>query len=294
MPKDRIGVLTALTAALLCAVGTATYAEETDMQFSTLAGPLPKVVEAAKGPYLVIADIEVPAGKLVTIEPGTVLLFKNFTGLHVQGRLVAEGTAARPLIFTSEFDKDYNPASSMYPNPYDWNGLYIHANAVGTSLSHSNLYYSVYGIISETKYIRIFSGSFANNGKTNLVIEGKEHIVADAPYTYELLLKDATVDGVPIRILRDPAAPKRNTFRFAGIGAIIGGAGMGVYSTLQWREDQERLEKLSDPNPPNTIDHSSAEWNDTRSERNLDRVLSTAGYCLVAIGAVGFGWSFSF
>ncbi|MBD3391111.1 MAG: hypothetical protein GF418_03560 [Chitinivibrionales bacterium] len=265
-----------------------------EMQFETLAGPLPRIVEAAKGPYLVVADLEVPAGRMVTIEAGTVFLFKNFTGLHVQGRLVAQGTTSRPVVFTSEFDRDYNPASTMYPNPYDWNGIYIHGNAIGSTLEHCKLFFSVYGIISETKFIKIVGGVFANNGKTNLVIEGEEHLVADGPYTYELSLKDATVDGVPIKILKDPAAPKRNTFRFAGLGVLLGGAGLGVYSTLQWRDSQDRLEDLSSEDFDNLVNNTSEDWEQAQSDRNRNRILTFAGYGLGVIGAMGVGWSFTF
>jgi hypothetical protein len=278
----------------LCIFAMACRIFSAPSNFATLAGQLPRLIEAGKGPFLVVADIEVPAGKLVTIEPGTVLLFRNFTGLHVQGRLVAEGTASKPVVFTSEFDRDYNPESSMYPNPYDWNGLYIHANAVGTSMSHTRLYYSVYGIISETKYIRVFSGSFANNGKTNMVIEGKEHFVADAPYTYELSLKDATVDGVPIRILKDPAAPKRNMLRYAGVGVFVVGTGLGIYYSTQWHDALQLHYKLSETDDNNLITNNASVWEDAVSEVNKNSIISMVSYCAGIIGAVGLSWSFTF
>ena len=68
--------------------------------YTELAGDLPKIVTADKSPYLVIADIFVPAGKVVRVEAGTVFLFKNFTGVHVQGILVISGTKDKPVIFT--------------------------------------------------------------------------------------------------------------------------------------------------------------------------------------------------
>jgi hypothetical protein len=298
-PEERAIVLHRCV--LICAVTLVSAAvlpltagAEEQTAFTTLAGLLPKVVEAEKGPYLIIADIEVPAGKLVTIEPGTVLLFKNFTGLHVQGRLVADGTVARPIVFTSEYDRDYNPTSTMLPNPYDWNGLYIHSNAIGSSLSNCKIFFSVYGIISETKFIRIGSGKFANNGKSNLVIENNEHVIGDAPYSYELSLKDATVDGVPIKILRDPAAPKRNTFRFGGIGVFLAGAGLGAYSTYQWIGAKEELDELSSSDSVNLVYHTGTEWEEKQKERNTSRILSLMGIGIGIIGAVGFGWSFTF
>ncbi|HEX7510885.1 MAG TPA: hypothetical protein VF335_06265, partial [Chitinivibrionales bacterium] len=68
-----------------------------------LGGNLPKIIPACNKPYLVTADAYVAPGKTVRIEQGAVLLFKNFTGIHVEGKLVVEGTPAHPVIFSSEF-----------------------------------------------------------------------------------------------------------------------------------------------------------------------------------------------
>ena len=59
--------------------------------FDTLSGPLSDTVKLPKDAYLVSGDIEVPINKTVIIAPGTVFLFKNFTGLHVQGKLLSAG-----------------------------------------------------------------------------------------------------------------------------------------------------------------------------------------------------------
>ena len=136
-----------------------------------LAGDLPKLLSSANSPYLVVADVFVPVGKVVTIEPGTVILFKNFTGVHIQGTLIADGSSLNPVILTSENDKDYNPQSKLAPTPYDWNGIYIHKDGLGTDLRNMKLMYSVKGIVSETKYIRITNCVFRENGRSNLVIE---------------------------------------------------------------------------------------------------------------------------
>jgi hypothetical protein len=80
--------------------------------FTELAGELPQEIRADKSPYLVRADIFVTTGKTVRIEPGTVFLFNNFTGLHVQGVLTVKGTAARPVIFSSAHDRALQPTPS--------------------------------------------------------------------------------------------------------------------------------------------------------------------------------------
>ncbi len=189
--------------------------------FETLVGDLPKAIIAEKGPYLVTSDIYVPAGRTVTVAAGTVFLFKNFTGLHVQGTLLARGTADRPVVFTSENDKRFNPGASLIPNPYDWNGMFIHDDAIGTDLQHIEVAYSVYGINSLTKFIRIVGGVFRDNGRANLTIEGQAQAVTAEPYSYTLSVKSASVDGVPVKILRDPDAPRRNVLRYTGLSLFV-------------------------------------------------------------------------
>ncbi|MCP3956472.1 MAG: DUF11 domain-containing protein, partial [bacterium] len=53
------------------------------------------------GPYIVTCDVVVPAGVTLTLEPGTVVKFNSEIGMLVFGTLLAEGTAARTPVFTS-------------------------------------------------------------------------------------------------------------------------------------------------------------------------------------------------
>jgi len=55
-------------------------------------------------PYAITEDIIVPAGVTLTIEPGVTLQFQSDRYLRVNegGRLLAEGTAAQPIVFTGQ------------------------------------------------------------------------------------------------------------------------------------------------------------------------------------------------
>ncbi len=270
-------------------------AEKKAVEFESISGPLPKTVKAKDTPYLVVSDIEVPPDRIVTIEPGTVFLFKNFAGLHVQGRLIAEGTKVKPIVFTSEYDRSFNPSSKQYPNPYDWNGMYIHSDGLGTRLSFCKILYSVYGIVSETKFIRIDPCLFKNNGRSDLVIEGTEHKIQKGPYRYVLSKKDATIDGVPVNLLKDPLAPRRNIVRYTSLAAILGGCAATAFQALEYRDSQERLESLSDKDDfENLQKHTSEDWEVAQENRNFDILLGGAGLGVGLLGIIGFVWTFTF
>lgn len=283
-----------IAAALALAVFIGSPSASSVVEFDTIGGPLPKLIKGQSVPYLVVSDIEVPLGKIVKIQPGAVFLFKNFTGFHVEGRLIAEGTVDNPIVFTSEYDRKYNPASTLYPNPYDWNGIYIHANAIGTSMRHTQVLYSVYGVRSDTKFLQVKSGLFRNNGKTNLVVEDQEHIMTNDPYTYELSIKDATVDGVPVRILADPNAPRRNLLRYSGVAGFLAGAGVGALNTMQLLESQNELHELSNTGVKNMSLHTQTDWADAKERRDEDRIWAALGYGIGLAGVAGFTLSFTF
>jgi len=258
--------------------------------FSPLVGDLPKALLAEKGPYLVTTDIYVPAGKTVTIQSGTVLLFKNFTGLHVQGKLVIFGLPDKPVIFTSENDHRFNPAASLNPNSYDWNGIFIHDDAIGTDMQNFEIAYSVYGINSLTKFIRITNGVFQENGRANLTIEGMPLTVTADPFSYSLSVKNAAVDGVPVKILEDPDAVKRSSLRIGGLSAFLCGVAVGAIFTMQTNANQTRLNEVKG----DLYTFTNSDYLSARTARNRNEGFMIAGYCLGLVGAAGFSWSFRY
>ncbi len=261
--------------------------------YTELAGDLPKIVTADKSPYLIIADIFVPAGKVVRIEAGTVFLFKNFTGVHVQGILVTSGTKEKPVLFTSENDRSANPSSTLNPTPFDWNGIYIHKDGLGSDLQHIIVKYSVKGIISETRFIRISNGIFSENGRNHLSIEGVEQsVIESSPYSYSLSTKDAMIDGVPVKILQDPEARKRNCFRYSGLGVCAAGAISATMASLELKDSRKKF-KIIDSDltigPRGDLD-----WEAARSEVNRNVAWTVSSFLLSTVGALVFTWSFTF
>jgi hypothetical protein len=262
--------------------------------FDTLAGDLPGLVEAHTKPYLVIGDIYVPQGKTVIIEAGAVFLFKNFTGLHSSGILLARGLKDKPIIFTSENDRDYNRRSSVDPAPFDWNGLYIHEDGIGTHLAYCAILYSVEGVTSLTKFIRLNTCIFLHNGRANLTMEGRQLPVSDKPFDYALSGFDPSLMRVPAGILKDPQGISRTILRYGGTAIAATGLVMAMIWGNKLSLSSHEFSNRSARNEDNLAHYSDASWNSARMNKNRDAAILLAGCSVAVLGGIGIGWSFTF
>ncbi len=279
---------------LVCLWLLSIYSASVSAGLDTLSGPLPKRIPGDKL-YLVISDIEIPFGKTVTIEPGAQFLFQNFTSFQVQGQLIAEGTKAAPIIFTSEFDGTYHPDTTLIANPFDWNGIYIHKDAFGTRLKFCKIFYSVYGVASDTRLIRLDPCMFGFNGKSDLMIADSMHIVKPkSPYKYVLTARDATVEGVSIKLIDDPQLKKRNIIRYSSAFFFAGGVAAVITGYYRYRDSNEVFDARSSDDFSNLNAYSQHDWENARRDKNLDLSLLCVGIGAGVLGATGFIWTFSF
>jgi hypothetical protein len=142
-------------------------------------------IERAGNPFVVTDNLIVPEGKTLTIAEGAILLFKPFTGLIVEGSLVVEGGLANPVLFSTENDPKYNPASTQLPNPFDWNGILINPKARYVKLSNFVLEYSVYGVKSQKEEFIITNGTFTRNGQFHVTVnDAIKNVVDDVPFNF--------------------------------------------------------------------------------------------------------------
>ena len=250
--------------------------------FNEIAGSLPDTIKARKTPYLVVGDIEVPRNKTVIVEKGVVFLFKAFTGVQVLGKLDVRGTADARVIFTSENDLIAGASTSLHPVAYDWNGVYIHACSEGSSMAFCSVKYSVYGIVSETKFVGLSGITFTLNGKSDVVIDSKKQAVLDKPFWY----KD------PSAI--DPLTRKRAAFRYTGVAVtLVAGAG-SIYYAMQLNKAQVDLNRISSHDQLVLYQIDSLKWRKAQTTRNNFRWYTIASGALAALGMIGVGWTFTF
>jgi hypothetical protein len=91
--------------------------------------------------YRLSGDVTVPVGRKLTIAPGQIVKARAFNGddLIVNGTLVADGTAAQPIIFTSDRDDsaggDTNNNGPTDGNNGDWNSLQFMGGSTGNVLN---------------------------------------------------------------------------------------------------------------------------------------------------------------
>ena len=111
------------------------------------------VTWTANNVYVVVGQVTVNAGVVLTIEPGTVVKFQQQTvspynkgKLLINGQLWAQGTAARPIVFTSIHDDAYGGdtnrnGGATWPKAGDWDGLLFGSSAGGSVLGHGIVAY---------------------------------------------------------------------------------------------------------------------------------------------------------
>ena len=141
---------------------------------TTLSGTIGGMtLDSTGNPYLIIDNLTVPSGKSLRINAGCVLLFKPFTGVVVEGSIEVLGTGESPVAFTSENDSRYNLQSSEAASPFDWNGIHITRDSDEAWFCNTLIAYSVYGLKSESRQVRLENGVFYQNGQFHFTIRDR-------------------------------------------------------------------------------------------------------------------------
>jgi PKD repeat protein len=113
----------------------------------------------ANSPYIVTGSILVEEGVTLTIEPDVVVKFNSEKGLQIDGELIAQGTEAEPIVFTSN-----QPSTE----PGDWVNIVFTDSSVDATYDEEGIYINgsimqccivEYGGGSDTPTLKIVSSS---------------------------------------------------------------------------------------------------------------------------------------
>lgn len=119
----------------------------------------------AGSPYWIETNVTVPAGIELVVLAGTEIRFNGSYRLYVDGRILVQGTAMDPVLFTS---------NSSTPSPWDWGGLSIFGEC---HVNHANISYAVRGIYVASSYNTINESSFYRNEDALFITTGFRNLV---------------------------------------------------------------------------------------------------------------------
>ncbi len=156
------------------------------------------------GLFVVRCDLVVASGATLRIEPGTVVKVDRGRKLVVNGSLIAEGTLADPVIFTSF--RDGHPDG--IPAPGDWGGIVVHRGGQ-VDLRHTRIRYAVVGVLGD-------EGSSLSVTHSNIYQTSSEGILGFKLTSVTVTDTEIGADGGGAMIINSPHLDPRhlseNTF----------------------------------------------------------------------------------
>jgi hypothetical protein len=95
-------------------------------------------------PYVILGGLGVDKNVRLTMEAGTKIFLHADAPILVDGSLITEGTADKPVVFTGDrLDEQYREL------PASWPGIYLRPNSVDNLLTHARILNAYNGIVVE-------------------------------------------------------------------------------------------------------------------------------------------------
>ncbi|HEX4612077.1 MAG TPA: right-handed parallel beta-helix repeat-containing protein, partial [Urbifossiella sp.] len=130
----------------------------------------------------VIGDVHVPAGKTLTIQPGTVVQFDGGESLVVDGTVTAVGTSGQPIVFTSVRDNSQLGGSNTASSG-DWQDIQLTATSSGNVLDHVAIRYAGGGANGSAVTVAGAPLALANSTVSDSVTDGVRLVGSNATLT---------------------------------------------------------------------------------------------------------------
>ncbi|OGP87946.1 MAG: hypothetical protein A2156_01575 [Deltaproteobacteria bacterium RBG_16_48_10] len=130
----------------------------------------------ANGPYVVIGQATVVFGRTLTISPGVVVK-SDGPGLRVNGTLIADGTPAQPIVFTSLYDDSFGgdtngDGGATTPARGDWYNLWFSSTSTGNVLDYVMIRYGggsgSHSLIVDTSSLALSNSTVEESGNDGI------------------------------------------------------------------------------------------------------------------------------
>ncbi len=105
---------------------------------------------SSERPIVVYGDMRIDSLATATVAPGTTLYFHSGAKLDVYGRLVANGTAEKNIVFRGDrTDRmfDYLPYDMVSGQ---WNGIHFHSSSYQNSMTYTDTHSTFNGIVCDS------------------------------------------------------------------------------------------------------------------------------------------------
>lgn len=172
MRFPKIHILAGLFTLLIYNSGLYAYHEVTGIQSG--------VWMSDQSPYIVKNNIYIPRGLVLKIEEGVIIKFAGDYQITVEGALIANGTEARPIVFTSIFDSEFGSIAveeDKIPQSSDWKGIEFLADCDDylTVMNHCIVRYSQWGICCTNCYPLLTDIMLFDNAQSSLTINNEQY-----------------------------------------------------------------------------------------------------------------------
>lgn len=266
------------------------------------------------GTYLVLKDLVIEQGKVMTLYPGSMIFLKKDARIIVKGKLVCQGKPEARVIF--EKLDNYS-----YFNPIDtsigtwWDGLYVEDSAT-LEMSFTEVNSSKYGIIAKPNAasLALDSIQFYNN-KYHSIRFGSE--IPDVPDNEMITIRRSGLDNQPtVRAQNENSSspipkasyssvyrnqmtdgttlmktnpPQRNKLRIVSTISTLVGAALagGGYYVFDYYNDLSKNHSNPEVDKPETIDKYER-------LRLIGEISTYTGIGIGVLGLTGFTLSFVF